>query len=214
MSGQQVCLIATYGPGTGQYEMLQGYLDANGISFSGMIVYEVAVWEDHEKTWIPDFFSDEPITITLPSSGDLILHNSSMTAGTDRLPGGQTVTVQSVGLFGVVTTAGPASVGVGVSSYEGMVYYDMVEGAPGAKHTMTKGTTFEIIEHLTNGYTKIMIGTTTYLVKTSDLSGRPATTTKAPKTGEPDMSVFLTVILLIGAAGAAYSGRKAVRGIR
>ena len=90
----------------------------------------------------------------------------------------------------------------------GTVYYDMVEGAPGASHTLAEATEADVIEHLANGYTKIMIGTTTYLIKTSDFSGG-GTTSKAPKTGyDTDIMGWLIALIVCGATAAVIITRK------
>lgn len=54
----------------------------------------------------------------------------------------------------------------------GSVYYDMVNGAPGAKHVLSDAGEITVIESLSNGYTKVLIdgGTTTYLMRSSAFS--------------------------------------------
>lgn len=92
----------------------------------------------------------------------------------------------------------------------GTVYYDMVEGVPGGSHTVSKPTTATNVGWAANGYTKIMIGTTTYLIKTSDLNGGSATTQTAPKTGYDSM-LFLIPFILLAAIACVYAGHRAVK---
>jgi hypothetical protein len=122
-----------------------------------------------------------------------------------------TATTTNFSPFAIVVTNSGASSAV---LPKGTVYYDMVEGAPGASHTLSAATEVAVGETLNNGYTKITIVTTTYLVKTSVLSGGAVTTTTstAPKTGgAEDMGALFVVMLIIGAVGIICAGRKAVK---
>ena len=113
--------------------------------------------------------------------------------------------------LGLLPTAGE---GVVVTLPDGGVHFDMVEGTPGAARNNQNPTWVEVIEYLNNGYVKVMYGTTTYIIKSTDFLGK-ATTSSAPKTGEADMSALLTVIMILGVAGAAgavFAGRKAFKG--
>lgn len=93
----------------------------------------------------------------------------------------------------------------------GTTYYDMVNGAPGAAHTLTKATQVQVIERLSNGYTKILMNNMTYLIKTA--GGAVTTTTgKSPKTGaESDMAMMLLIAGAALASVAVFAGRKALK---
>lgn len=97
----------------------------------------------------------------------------------------------------------------------GTVYYTMVDGQPGASHTLSQATTATVIEKLGNGYTKVLIGTTTYLISDSSLSEkpRPSTTTsgKSPKTGESDLPQYLIITLCAAGVASVICARKVLK---
>lgn len=87
----------------------------------------------------------------------------------------------------------------------GTTYYTMVNGAPGASRTLNKTTTVSVIEKMPNGYTKIMMGTTTYLIKSSKVSSSASNSKldSVPKTADATSTTWTLALMTIAAASAA-----------
>lgn len=146
---------------------------------------EIVAWTNSASPFAVVYTDVEGATVTVPAGiteADVVIPDTSST------PTGTWITL-------------PA----------GATYYTMVEGQPGAAHTLDKATQVQVIERLGNGYTKILMGTTTYLIKTS--GGAVASTTgKSPKTGaESDMSMILLIAGAALATIAVVAGKKAYK---
>lgn len=102
-SGEQLYKYGEYGPGTPQYDMLKEYMDKNGISGTLDHVWALSVWDEHLQTWIPNnVFAEGSYTISM-EAGYTVLHNSSLSGGTENLDSSASFTTTTgFGLFGFV----------------------------------------------------------------------------------------------------------------
>lgn len=94
----------------------------------------------------------------------------------------------------------------------GTVNYTMIEGAPGTSNTLEKVATVSVIEKMNNGYTKILMGTTTYLINSTNASPGSSNSKldKAPKTADATPTIWALSLATIAAASAlsVYAAKK------
>ncbi len=216
-SGQQLYITATHAQGTAQWtaasELIDKATDLRGMELIALA--ELAVFDSHMEDYVPNnllveveygFSLAAPLGITV--SGDMPVYmNSNMTGGWEKVGTVDSVKTQmGFGLFAIYgtpsTTPDPAPgtdpMQSTVKLPAGTKYYTMVEGAPGDSHELSTDTYVEVIEKLSNGYTKIMIGTTTYLIKTNgeSTSGEneePAEPLKVVNIGSNKLETSLSV---------------------
>lgn len=157
-----------------------------------------------------------PYRITIPFAGSSakVYHyeNGEWVLLDSSVENGEIVAyTNSASPFAIVSSIDVSNVAAGtiITLPAGATYYTMVEGAPGAAHTLKKATQVQIVERLGNGYTKILMNNMTYLIKTS---GAVSTGSRSPKTGaESDMGIMLLIAGAALASAAVFAGRKALK---